>query len=235
MVVTATATGTESEAIVTGTAAAGETTTSDPENDTTMAMAMTTQEAKEGIKSQFGTTVRWWVLVFPNFPTFIYSTSRLSFNKSSTVCWWVPTSSSSAFRVHLLPTSLSRVRKVLEAGHELAVRSPAASFSQQEMFHFQLALSEHFASWIPAITTHSADSLMDDLFHLQRCNATTSAAQSPRLKVMKLLETCYHTPEALWPSRCSRSLSRLLVRHNFLTIPVNSKPAPLLRLVGMYL
>ncbi len=52
MVVIETVTETETEVIVTGMAAAGEMTTSDRENDTTMAMAMTIQEAKEGIKPQ---------------------------------------------------------------------------------------------------------------------------------------------------------------------------------------
>ncbi len=50
MVVTETET--ETEVIATGMAAADETTTSDRENGTTMVMAMTIQEAKEGIKSQ---------------------------------------------------------------------------------------------------------------------------------------------------------------------------------------
>ena len=171
MVVTVTETETETEAIVTDMAAADEMTISDPENDTTMEMAMTIQEAKEGIKSQLlcrlcsqqehhGLLVGARVL--HNFSTFIYSTSHLSFNKSSTVCWWVPTSSSSSstFRVHLLPTSLSRVRKVLEAGYELVSRSSAASFSQQEMFPSRFALFEHFASWIPAITATPVDPWM---------------------------------------------------------------------------
>ncbi len=98
---------TETEVIVTGMAAADETTTSDRENDTTMAMAMTIQEAKEGIKSQVlhrlcyrqqqqqqqqqqhhGLLVA--TLCFTDPRTFISSTSRLSFNKSFRVCWWVP-------------------------------------------------------------------------------------------------------------------------------------------------
>lgn len=91
MVEIETVTVTENEAIVTGMAAVDETMTLGRENDTTKVMGTMTREAKEGIKAHTtATTVSYnrnnglsmGVAYVYGFPTFIYSTSRLSFNRT---------------------------------------------------------------------------------------------------------------------------------------------------------
>ncbi len=88
-----------------------------------------------------------------SFPT-SSSTERFSlfFQQKRTVCcWWVHTSSSSAFRIHLLPTSRSRVRKVLEAEYELVVCSQSVS-CERRTFRPRKAFFDLSASSSSAMT-----------------------------------------------------------------------------------